>query len=286
MPDQPTAFPPQHQDEKPGRESEMTPAPKYDAPLYRGSRKLENKAAIITGGDSGIGRSVAILFAREGADVAIVYLNEHEDARETQRLVEIEGRQCELIPGDLRDEAFCVAAVEKTHATFGRLDVVVNNAAWQEAHESFADLPTEGLERTFRTNILAMFHVTKAALPFLKEGAAIVNTSSVVATKGHALLVDYATTKGAIVSFTKSLAANLAKKGIRVNAVSPGPIWTPFIPSTFGPAETAVFGQSTPMGRAGQPEEVAPAYVFLASNDASYITGTEIHVDGGALVGG
>ncbi len=278
-------LPPQQQDRQPGLESEMQPQPRAEDPGYRGSGKLRGKVALITGGDSGIGRAVAIAFAREGADIAIVYLNEHEDAEETRRQVQDEGRRCLTIAGDIGDESFCREAVQKTVDEFGRLDVLVNNAAEQHPQESIEQISSEQLERTFRTNIFSMFYMTKAALKHLKEGSAIVNTSSVTAFRGSPQLLDYASTKGAIIAFTRSLSAALVEKGIRVNAVAPGPIWTPLIPSTFPPDKVASFGADVPMKRPGQPEEVAPSYVFLASDDSSYITGQTLHPNGGEIIG-
>jgi NAD(P)-dependent dehydrogenase (short-subunit alcohol dehydrogenase family) len=278
--------PPQEQERQPGREHEMRPRPKSDDRRYRGSGKLEGRVALISGGDSGIGRAVAIFFAREGADVAVVYLDEHEDAAETRRLVEAEGRRCLTMAGDVGDESFCREAVARTVGELGRLDVLVNNAAEQHPQQDLAAISEEQLERTFRTNIFSMFFMTKAALPHLGKGAAIVNTTSVTAYRGSGHLVDYAATKGAIVAFTRSLAEMLVERGIRVNAVAPGPIWTPLIPATFDADHVARFGENVPMKRAGQPEEVAPSYVFLASDDASYITGQVLHPNGGNPVNG
>lgn len=279
-------FPPQEQDEQPGITSEMNPEPIHVDPKYKGSGKLENKAVLITGGDSGIGKAAAIYFAKEGADVAIVYLNEDNDADDTRRQIEDEGRKCLLIPGDVGDESFCKTAVEKTIEKFGKLDVLVNNAAEQHPQDSLLDISSEQLEKTFRTNIFSMFHLTKAALPHLKKGASIINTASITAYAGHKTLIDYSSTKGAIVSFTRSLSMSLAKDGIRVNGVAPGPIWTPLIPSTFDEQQVEKFGADTPMGRAGQPFELAPAYVFLASDDSAYISGQMIHINGGKIVNG
>jgi NAD(P)-dependent dehydrogenase (short-subunit alcohol dehydrogenase family) len=281
-----TSQPPQHQDRQPGIESAMTPRPESDRPEYRGSGKLAGKVALITGGDSGIGRSVAVHFAKEGADVAIAYLNEEGDAQETKRLVEAEGRRVELIAGDVGDEAFCRQAVQTTVQSLGGLDILVNNAAEQHPQESIEKITTQQLERTFKTNIFAMFHLVKAAMPHLKEGSTIVNTASVTAYKGAPELLDYSATKGAIVAFTRSLSQALAEKKIRVNAVAPGPIWTPLIPSTFPADKVAKFGQDVPLKRPGQPDEVAPAYVFLASEDSSYISGQVIHPNGGTVVNG
>ncbi|AIE86768.1 oxidoreductase [Fimbriimonas ginsengisoli Gsoil 348] len=264
----------------------MTPRPQFERPEYKGSGKLEGKVALITGGDSGIGRSVAVHFAKEGANVAVVYLNEHDDAKETQRLVEEQGAKAALIAGDVGDEAFCQSAVSKTVESLGGLDILVNNAAEQHPQESIEKVTAEQLERTFRTNIFAMFHLVKAAMPHLKEGSAIVNTASVTAYAGSPNLLDYSATKGAIVAFTRSLSQALAKKNIRVNAVAPGPIWTPLIPSTFPPEKVEKFGQDVPLKRPGQPDEVAPAYVFLASADSSYISGQTIHPNGGEIVNG
>lgn len=275
--------PPQQQ-KPPGIESQMTPKPQVDDTKYRGSGQLENKVALITGGDSGIGRAVAIAFAKEGADVAILYLNEHEDAKETKNLVEKYGRRAVAIAGDIGEESFCQNAIHQTVDEFGKLDILVNNAAEQHPQENIEDISQEQLEKTFRTNIFSMFFMTKAALKHLREGSAIINTTSVTAYKGSPQLLDYSSTKGAIVAFTRSLSQNLIKKGIRVNAVAPGPIWTPLIPSTFPEDKVASFGKQVPMQRPGQPEEVAPSYVFLASNHASYISGQVLHPNGGEIV--
>lgn len=278
--------PPQQQQRQPGIEAEMQPRPKASDPGYKGCGKLNGKVAIITGGDSGIGRATAIAFAKEGADVAIVYLNEHQDAAETKQRVEQEGKRCLSIAGDIGDEAFCRQAVRQVVDEFGRLDVLVNNAAEQHVQESIEGISAEQLERTFRTNIFSMFFMTKAALPHLKEGSAIVNTASVTAYAGNPTLIDYASTKGAIVAFTRSLALSLAPKGIRVNGVAPGPIWTPLIPASFPAERVAEFGGNKPLGRAGEPGEVAPSFVFLASADASYMTGQVLHPNGGEIVNG
>jgi NAD(P)-dependent dehydrogenase (short-subunit alcohol dehydrogenase family) len=278
--------PKQRQTRQPGREYKMVPRPRVTLPEYRGSGKLANKVALITGGDSGIGRAVAVLFAKEGADVAVTYLNEHRDAKETQRLVELEGRRCLLFPGDIGDEKRCQQTVKETVNRLGRVDVLVNNAAEQHPQESIEKISAQQLERTFRTNIFAQFYFTKAALKHLKPGSAIINSASVTAYRGSPHLLDYASTKGAIIAFTRSLSKAIVKKQIRVNAVAPGPIWTPLIPSTFPPDEVATFGQDVPMGRAGEPMEVAPAYVFLASTDSNYMTGQVLHVNGGEIVNG
>jgi NAD(P)-dependent dehydrogenase (short-subunit alcohol dehydrogenase family) len=278
--------PPQHQDQQPGREDQMNPRPEFARRDYKGSDKLSGKAALITGGDSGIGRSAAVLFAREGADVAIVYLAEDKDAEETKRLVEQEGQRCIAIRGDVGEEAFCRQAVEQTIGELGKLDILVNNAAEQHPKSSLEEITEEQLVRTFRTNIFAYFFLTKAALPHLKPGASIINTTSVTAYKGSPQLLDYSSTKGAIVAFTRSLSQSLAEKGIRVNGVAPGPIWTPLIPSTFPEEKVEKFGGDVPLGRAGQPEEVAPCYVFLASDDASYMTGQVLHPNGGSVING
>jgi len=277
--------PPQQQ-QPPGKESEMTPKPKADDAQYQGSGKLQNKVALITGADSGIGRAVAIAYAKEGADVAILYLNEHDDAKETKHLVEKQGRRAVTIAGDIGDENFCQQAIQQTIGEFGKLDILINNAAEQHPKQSIEEITKEQLERTFRTNIFSMFFMTKAALKHLNEGSSIINTTSVTAYKGNPQLLDYSSTKGAIVAFTRSLSQNLVSKGIRVNAVAPGPIWTPLIPSTFPEEKVETFGKQVPMQRAGQPEEVAPSYVFLASDDASYISGQVIHVNGGDVING
>lgn len=276
--------PPQHQEHRPGSEAEMTPKPKTEGSQYRAAGKLEGKVALITGGDSGIGRSVAVLYAKEGADVAIIYLSENQDAEETKRLVEAEGKRCVTLKGDVGDEKFCQQAVQETVQELGHLDILINNAAEQHPQESIENISAEQLERTFRTNIFGMFFMTKAALPNLKEGSAIINTTSVTAYKGNPQLLDYSSTKGAIVAFTRSLSQSLIEKGIRVNGVAPGPIWTPLIPSTFPEDKVKSFGAQVPMQRAGQPEEVAPCYVFLASNDSSYISGQILHPNGGEVV--
>ncbi len=278
------------QDEKqnaqPGRQNEMDKVPETIRDGYNGSDKLKGKVALLTGGDSGIGKSAAVHFAREGADVAIVYLKEDRDAKDAQRAIEKEGRECLLIKGDVRDQNFCRDAVERTVDRFGNLNVVVNNAAVQFPEESFADIRTANLHRTFETNIYAYFYIAQAALPHLKKGDAIINTTSVTAYRGSPHLIDYASTKGAIVAFTRSLSGQLAEKGIRVNAVAPGPIWTPLIPATFDREKLKDFGKQVPMGRPGQPSELGPAYVFLACQDSSYMTGQVLHINGGEIIGG
>jgi NAD(P)-dependent dehydrogenase (short-subunit alcohol dehydrogenase family) len=268
----------------PGKEDEMQPKSHTEGHTYRASGKLEGKVALITGGDSGIGKAVAIAFAKEGADVAIIYLSEHEDAQKTIQLIEAEGRKCLALSGDVGDRAFCESSVQEVVDKLGSLDILVNNAAEQHPQENFEDISAEQLEQTFRTNFFGYFYLTKAALPHLREGSAIINTASVVAYKGNQQLIDYASTKGAIVAFTRSLALNLAERGIRVNGVAPGPIWTPLIPSTFPKEKAENFGKDTPLGRPGQPEEVAPSFVFLASDDASYFTGQFLHPNGGEVV--
>ncbi|WP_456275904.1 SDR family oxidoreductase [Bacillus sp. AK128] len=279
-------LPPQHQNRQPGLESEMNPAPVSVDSTYKGSGKLKGKTAIITGGDSGIGKSVSIYFAKEGANVVIVYLDEHEDANVTKQLVEAEGVKCLLIAGDAGQEVFCQDIVNQTIQTFGSIDVVVNNAAEQHPQTSLEDITAEQLEKTFRTNVYSYFYLTKAALPHLQEGSSIINTTSITAYDGNEKLLDYSSTKGAIVTFTRSLSKQLVSRGIRVNGVAPGPIWTPLIPSTFTSQEVASFGADTPMARPGQPAELAPSYVFLASQDSSYMSGQILHVNGGKIVNG
>ena len=275
-------LPPQHQS-RPGIEAEIEPRPRYKAPLYKGSEKLKDKIALITGGDSGIGRAVAVLYAREGADVAIVYLpEEQQDAEETKQAVEEEGRECLLIPGDVSDAAFCRRAVAQTVRKFGKLDVLVNNAAFQQHQESIEKISEQQWEKTFRTNIFGYFYLAKAAVPQMKPGSAIVNTGSETGLEGNKQLLDYSATKGAIHAFSKSLAQNLVEKGIRVNCVAPGPVWTPLNVADKPAEEVAKHGEKTPFGRPAQPEEIAPAYVFFASEAcSSYITGEVISVMGG-----
>lgn len=278
--------PPQEQEKQPGEEKKMTPRPHVEKEEHRGTGKLKDKVAVISGGDSGIGRAAAVAFAKEEADVVISYLDEHDDAKETARLVEEKGRRCILHPGDIGQENISREIVQKALKEFGRIDIVVNNAAVQYPKESLTDITEEQLDRTFRTNIYSYFFLTKAALPHLKEGCSIINTTSVTAYKGKAKLLDYSSTKGAIVAFTRSLSQSLAEKKIRVNGVAPGPIWTPLIPSSFPGEEVEEFGEQVPLGRVGQPEEVASCYVFLASDDASYMTGQVLHPNGGTVVNG
>jgi NAD(P)-dependent dehydrogenase (short-subunit alcohol dehydrogenase family) len=276
--------PPQKQARQPGRERQMQPRPDYE-PKYRGCGRLEDKVALITGGDSGIGRAVAVAMAREGARIAIAYLEEHKDADETVAAIEQEGSRAIKIACDVGDEKACRDAVERTIEEFGRLDILVNNAAEQHETEDVREIEAEQIERTFRTNVYSFFFMTKHALAHMTKGASIINTTSVTAYQGHKTLLDYSATKGAIVAFTRSLSEALSEDGIRVNAVAPGPIWTPLIPASFEPERVAEHGESTPMERAGQPNEVAPCYVFLASEDASYMSGQVLHPNGGKVVG-
>ncbi len=275
---------PAQQQTPPGTEAQLTPKADHGESSYVGSGKLKDKAAVITGADSGIGRAVALAFAREGADVLIAYLNEHEDAEETRRLVEEAGRKAVLMPGELADPAHCRALVDRAVREFGRIDVLVNNAAFQMSHDSLEEIPDEEWDYTFQVNITAMFHICKAAVKHMQPGSSIINTTSINSDKPKPTLLAYATTKGAIANFTAGLAQLLADKGIRVNSVAPGPIWTPLIPSTMPPDEVASFGQQVPMKRAGQPAEVAPVYVMLASSEASYISGARIAVTGGVPI--
>lgn len=284
----PTAAPAQEQSHQPGDQDAMYPAPEIIKTSHQGSGKLNGKVALISGGDSGIGRSTAVLFAREGADIAIIYLDENDDAAQTQKLVELEGRRCLTIQQDVGDSEGVKHAVEQVIQQFGKINILVNNAGVQYPQKDLTDIDDEQLEKTFKTNIFGMFNITRAVLPHLQEGDSIINTTSITSYQGHEELIDYASTKGAITTFTRSLSSNLMKqkRGIRVNGVAPGPIWTPLIPSSFSADEVAKFGQDTPMGRMGQPSEVAPAYLFLASDDASYISGQIIHVNGGSIVNG
>lgn len=275
--------PPQEQP-MPGIEQQMTPKPVAERPEK--AQKLEGKVALITGGDSGIGKAVAILFAQEGADVAISYLNEDEDAEETRSIVESHGRKCIQLPGNIREEGFCRMLVEETVSQLGGLDILVNNAATQYPQESIEGISADQLRETFETNIFSMFYLTKAALPHLKEGSSIINTTSVTAYRGSKELIDYASTKGAIVAFTRSLAQSLAGKKIRVNGVAPGPVWTPLIVGSFDKEKVSTFGSDVPMKRAGEPAEIATAYLFLASEDGSYFTGQILHPNGGEIVNG
>ncbi|WP_148715378.1 SDR family oxidoreductase [Chitinolyticbacter meiyuanensis] len=279
-------LPPQHQDQQPGIEAQMQPPPESEMAAYRGSGKLEGEVALVTGGDSGIGRAVAVAFAKEGADVAVVYLAEDEDAAKTRQLITDCGRRCILIKGDIADEAFCGEAVALTISELKGLDILVNNAGEQHPQSSIEDISSSQLLRTFQTNVFAMFHLVRAALPHLKGGGRIINTTSVTAYRGHEKLLDYSATKGAVVSFTRSLAKALIDDEIRVNAVAPGPVWTPLIPSTFSAEEVKKFGSHAPMKRPGQPDEIAPAYVFLASADSSFMAGQVLHPNGGEVVNG
>lgn len=278
-----TLQPAQQQHHQPGRESEMRPQPDF-MPKFPGVGKLAGKVALITGGDSGIGRAVAVAMAREGAKIAIVYLEEHEDAEDTARLIEAERSEAITVAGDIGEESFCRRAVEATVRAFSRLDVLVNNAGEQHEVEDPTELSAEQIERTFRTNVFSFFYLTKAALPHMRKGASIINCTSITAFKGHKTLLDYSATKGAIVSMTRSLSEALIERGIRVNAVAPGPIWTPLIPASFDADKTAQHGASAPMQRPGQPNEVAPCFVFLASDEASYISGQVMHPNGGSIV--
>lgn len=276
-------FKPQKQD-TPGHENRMTPEPEIIRKNYKGSGKLDGKVALITGGDSGIGRSVAVHFAREGADVAIVYLSEHDDAQKTRELVEKEGKECMLIAGDIGDQEFCREIIDRVVDEFGTINVLVNNAAEQHPSKELEELDMELMEKTFRTNIFSMFYLSQEAVKHMSEGDCIINSTSITAYRGSAHLLDYSSTKGAITAFTRSLGTNLAPKGIRVNGVAPGPIWTPLIPSTFDDEKVKKFGTDVPLGRAGHPSEVAPAFVFLACEDSSYITSQVIHPNGGVAV--
>lgn len=277
---------PAKQNKQPGIEAKMDPAPEYIKENYKAAGKLKDKVALVTGGDSGIGRAVSVHFAREGADIAIVYLNEDVDAEETKKLVEAAGRQCLLIKGDVKKDTFCKKAIEITVKKFGKLNILVNNAGMQFPQKDARAISKEQLETTFQTNIFAYFYFAEAALDYLQPGDCIINTTSVTAYRSSPALIDYSSTKGAITTFTRSLATNLTEKQIRVNAVAPGPVWTPLIVSSFDTEKIKSFGSETAMKRAGQPSELGPAYVFLASDDASFITGQVIHVNGGEVVNG
>lgn len=282
----PKSVPPQKQPKQPGVDSLMNPKPVYEDPACLPSNKLSGKTAIITGGDSGIGKAVAIAFAKEGANIAITYLDEHDDASDTKRIIEGLGRKCLLFSGDIGEESYCMDVVNRTMASFGKIDILVNNAAEQHPQNSIEEITKEQLERTFKTNFFSYFFMTKHVLPHLKCGASIINTASITAYKGDEVLIDYSATKGAIVSFTRSMSMSLVKKNIRVNTVAPGPIWTPLIPSSFDQSEVGKFGTDTPMGRPGQPVELTGAYLYLASDDSSYVSGQTIHVNGGVILNG
>ena len=284
MSDKTHTLPPQHQDRQPGLETEMRPAPCY-MPRFPGAGRLKDKVAVISGGDSGIGRATAVAMAREGASVMILYLDEHDDARRTMELVNHEGTQADIFSGDVGSEQVCRHAIAGTMQRFGRIDILVNNAGEQHTVKGLEELTEEQLVRTFRTNVFSMFFLTKAALPHMGRGSAIINTTSITAYQGHAQLIDYSATKGAIVTFTRTMSRILAPRGIRVNAVAPGPIWTPLIPASFDAEKVSTHGGDTPLGRPGQPNEVASCFVFLASEDASYMTGQVLHPNGGEMVG-
>jgi len=282
----PQTLPAQQQPRQPGMQGDMHPEPRTTRPDYRAAGKLEGRCAIVTGGDSGIGRAVAVAFAKEGADILFTYLDETADAEETRRLVAQAGRRCVGMPGDLGSESHCREVVRRAMEEFGRIDVLVNNAGEQHPRKALEDIDSAQLERTFRTNFFGMFNLTREALPHMAAGGAIVNTTSVTAYRGSSHLIDYSATKGAIVAFTRSLSSAVVERGIRVNAVAPGPIWTPLIPASFSAEEVSTFGSKVPMKRPGQPEEVAPCYVFLASDDASYVTGQVLHPNGGEIING
>lgn len=277
-------IPPQKQDNQPGIDNLMDPRPVYEHEDYTGGHRLNDKVALITGGDSGIGRAVAIAYAKEGADISIVYFDEHEDAKETKSIIEKIGKKCILIAGDISKEEFCNDTVEITKQNFGKIDILVNNAAMQFPQNSIEDITKDQLIKTFSINVFPMFYLVKAVLKYMKEDSCIINTSSITAYKGSKELIDYSATKGAIAAFTRSLALSLASRNIRVNGVAPGPIWTPLIPSSFDENKVGEFGTDVPLGRCGQPVEVAPAYTFLASSDGSYVTGQILHVNGGIII--
>nr|WP_245730808.1 SDR family oxidoreductase [Pseudohongiella acticola] len=281
-----STLPPQHQNQRPGREEKMQPRPDYYSSAYRPAGKLTGKVAIVTGADSGIGRAVAVYFAREGADVVMLYLEEHEDAELTRREVELSGREALMLAGDVADAKHCKEVIKQTLAKFGQVDVLVNNAGEQHPQQNLEDISDDQLERTFSSNILAMFRLTRAVLPHMRSGASIINTTSITAYKGNPVLIDYSATKGAVTSFTRSLSLNLAERGIRVNGVAPGPVWTPLIPSTFDEDTVSTFGANTPLGRPGQPSDLGPAYVYLACDDSSYMTGQVLHLNGGSVING
>jgi NAD(P)-dependent dehydrogenase (short-subunit alcohol dehydrogenase family) len=280
----PKTLPSQHQQKQPGNEGAMTPEPQSFMRHYKAAGKLAGKAAVVSGGDSGIGRAVSIGFAKEGADVAILYLDEHDDAKATKAAIEAEGRRCLLFCGDIADRDFIDSSVQEIVAGFGHIDILVNNASEQHVETDFAEIAPEQWERAFQTNIFGSFHLTQAVLPHLREGAAIINTTSITAFRGQPTLMDYSSTKGAMLAFTRSLAMSLVQQGIRVNAVAPGPIWTPLIPASFPADKVATFGKDVPMQRPGQPDEVAPAFIFLGSDDASYMSGQTLHVNGGVIL--
>lgn len=277
-------FPPQHQNEQPGKESWMEPRPQYDNPSYQPAGKLKDKVAVITGGDSGIGRAVAVAYAKEGADIVMIYLNQHEDAEETEQAVIKTGRRCLKISVDIKQEQDVFGVIDQVMNEFGKIDILVNNAGVQYPQNSITEITKEQLFQTFETNIFSMFYLTKAVLPHMGFGSVIINTASITAFEGNPTLIDYSATKGAIVAFTRSLALSVVNQGIRVNAVAPGPVWTPLIVSSFQEEEVKTFGSNTPMARAGQPYELAPSYVFLASEDASYISGQVFHVNGAMII--